>query len=298
MMHDTMLFFTAKGRCYWLKAYELPEGNKSSKGRAVQNMLNIESDDAINACLYVKKLNDPEFCNSHYVVFCTQKGTVKKTSLSLYSRPRTNGIIAINIRPDDRVVSAVLTNGDNELIIANRGGRAIRFHESKVRDMGRAATGVRGITLDNDEDAVVGMVCVNDPDTETIMVVSQKGFGKKSAVEDYRVTNRGGKGVKTLQITEKTGYVNAIKCVTDNDDLMIINKSGIAIRLKTSEVRVMGRATQGVTLINLSKRNDVISSVCKVPSSTADDDENVETTETVENAIELNENTNLNITSL
>ena len=298
MMHDTMLFFTANGRCYWLKAYELPEGNKSSKGRAVQNMLNIESDDAINACLYVKKLNDPEFCNSHYVVFCTQKGTMKKTSLSLYSRPRTNGIIAINIRPDDRVVSAVLTNGDNELIIANRGGRAIRFHESKVRDMGRAATGVRGITLDNDEDAVVGMVCVNDPDTETIMVVSQKGFGKKSAVEDYRVTNRGGKGVKTLQITEKTGYVNAIKCVTDNDDLMIINKSGIAIRLKTSEVRVMGRATQGVTLINLSKRNDVISSVCKVPSSTADDDENVETTETVENAIELNENTNLNITSL
>ncbi|MBR1889060.1 MAG: DNA gyrase subunit A [Alloprevotella sp.] len=289
MMHDTMLFFTAKGRCYWLKAYELPEGNKNAKGRAIQNMLNIENDDAINACLYVKKLNDAEFCNSHYIVFCTQRGIVKKTSLSLYSRPRANGIIAINIRPEDRVVSAVLTNGNNELIIANRGGRAIRFHESAVRDMGRGATGVRGITLDNDDDAVVGMVCVNDPERETIMVVSQKGFGKKSAVEDYRITNRGGKGVKTLQITEKTGPVNAIKCVTDDDDLMIINKSGITIRLKTSEVRVMGRATQGVTLINLSKRNDVISSVCKVPSSN-DDEEPAETTVEQDQPTENSEN--------
>ena len=278
MMHDTLLFFTAKGRCYWLKAYDLPEGNKSSKGRAVQNMLNIESDDAINACLYIKKLSDAEFCKTHYVVFCTQQGIVKKTSLANYSRPRANGIIAIKIRPEDKVVSAVLTNGDNELIIAKRGGKAIRFHESAVRDMGRSATGVRGVTIEGADDTVVGMVCVNDPQQETIMVVSQKGFGKKSAVEDYRITNRGGKGVKTLQITEKTGNLIAIKCVTDDDDLMIINKSGIAIRLKTSEVRTMGRATQGVTLINLSKRNDVISSVCKVPSSS--DDEETEAADT------------------
>ena len=289
MMHDTMLFFTACGRCYWLKAYELPEGTKNAKGRAIQNMLNIEKDDAINACLYVKKLSDAEFCNSHYVVFCTKNGTIKKTSLSDYSRPRANGVIAINIREDDRVVSAVLTNGTDELVIANRNGRAIRFNEDSVRVMGRTATGVRGITLDGEDDEVVGMVCVNDSEKETIMVVSEKGFGKKSPIEDYRKTNRGGKGVKTLQITEKTGKVAAIKSVTDDDDLMIINKSGIVIRLKTSEVRVMSRATQGVKLIDLKKRGDIISSVCKCPTSTEEDEEDIdENSENLENSQPIN----------
>lgn len=289
MMHDTLLFFTACGRCYWLKAYELPEGTKNAKGRAIQNMLNIEKDDAINACLYVKKLSDAEFCNSHYVVFCTKNGTIKKTSLSDYSRPRANGVIAINIREDDRVVSAVLTNGTDELVIANRNGRAIRFNEDSVRVMGRTATGVRGITLDGEDDEVVGMVCVNDSEKETIMVVSEKGFGKKSPIEDYRKTNRGGKGVKTLQITEKTGKVAAIKSVTDDDDLMIINKSGIVIRLKTSEVRVMSRATQGVKLIDLKKRGDIISSVCKCPTSTEEDEEDIdENSENIENSQPIN----------
>lgn len=289
MMHDTLLFFTACGRCYWLKAYELPEGTKNAKGRAIQNMLNIEKDDAINACLYVKKLSDAEFCNSHYVVFCTKNGTIKKTSLSDYSRPRANGVIAINIREDDRVVSAVLTNGSDELVIANRNGRAIRFNEDSVRVMGRTATGVRGITLDGEDDEVVGMVCVNNSEKETIMVVSEKGFGKKSPIEDYRKTNRGGKGVKTLQITEKTGKVAAIKSVTDDDDLMIINKSGIVIRLKTSEVRVMSRATQGVKLIDLKKRGDIISSVCKCPTSTEEDEEDIdENSENLENSQPIN----------
>ena len=289
MMHDTLLFFTACGRCYWLKAYELPEGTKNAKGRAIQNMLNIEKDDAINACLYVKKLSDAEFCNSHYVVFCTKNGTIKKTSLSDYSRPRANGVIAINIREDDRVVSAVLTNGTDELVIANRNGRAIRFNEDSVRVMGRTATGVRGITLDGEDDEVVGMVCVNNSEKETIMVVSEKGFGKKSPIEDYRKTNRGGKGVKTLQITEKTGKVAAIKSVTDDDDLMIINKSGIVIRLKTSEVRVMSRATQGVKLIDLKKRGDIISSVCKCPTSTEEDEEDIdENSENLENSQPIN----------
>ncbi len=289
MMHDTLLFFTACGRCYWLKAYELPEGTKNAKGRAIQNMLNIEKDDAINACLYVKKLSDAEFCNSHYVVFCTKNGTIKKTSLSDYSRPRANGVIAINIREDDRVVSAVLTNGTDELVIANRNGRAIRFNEDSVRVMGRTATGVRGITLDGEDDEVVGMVCVNNSEKETIMVVSEKGFGKKSPIEDYRKINRGGKGVKTLQITEKTGKVAAIKSVTDDDDLMIINKSGIVIRLKTSEVRVMSRATQGVKLIDLKKRGDIISSVCKCPTSTEEDEEDIdENSENLENSQPIN----------
>ena len=289
MMHDTLLFFTACGRCYWLKAYELPEGTKNAKGRAIQNMLNIEKDDAINACLYVKKLSDAEFCNSHYVVFCTKNGTIKKTSLSDYSRPRANGVIAINIREDHRVVSAVLTNGTDELVIANRNGRAIRFNEDSVRVMGRTATGVRGITLDGEDDEVVGMVCVNNSEKETIMVVSEKGFGKKSPIEDYRKTNRGGKGVKTLQITEKTGKVAAIKSVTDDDDLMIINKSGIVIRLKTSEVRVMSRATQGVKLIDLKKRGDIISSVCKCPTSTEEDEEDIdENSENLENSQPIN----------
>lgn len=266
-MHNTMLFFTAKGRCYWLKVYELPEGAKNSKGRAIQNMLNIEPDDSINACLHIRKLADAEFCKTHFVLFCTKEGVIKKTCLSEYSRPRVNGVNAINIREEDRVVSVVLTNGTDEIVIANRNGRAIRFNEEVVRPMGRTATGVRGIRLDEDgQDEVVGMICINDPENETVMVVSENGYGKRSAVADYRVTNRGGKGVKTLDITERTGPVIAIKAVTEDNDLMIINKSGIAIRMKLSEVRVQGRATQGVRLINLEKRNDVISSVCKVPT--------------------------------
>lgn len=264
-MHNTMLFFTAKGRCYWLKVFELPEGAKNSKGRAIQNTLNIDPDDAVNACLHVKKLGDQDFCESHYVVFATKEGIIKKTCLSEYSRPRANGVNAINIREEDRVVSVVLTNGSDEIIIANRNGRAIRFNEETVRATGRTATGVRAIRLDEDgKDEVVGVVCINNPEEETVMVVSEKGYGKRSAVADYRVTNRGGKGVKTLDITDKTGEVIAIKAVTDENDLMIINKSGITIRLRLADVRVQGRATQGVRLINLEKRGDVISSVCKV----------------------------------
>ncbi len=268
-MHQTMMFFTKKGRCYWLKCYEIPEGDKNSKGRAIQNMLNIESDDAVNACMRLrnKGLEDTEFINSHYVVFATKNGTVKKTSLEAYSRPRANGVIAINIMEGDEVVDVRLTNGKNELIMADRNGRAVRFHENTVRTMGRVATGVRGMRLSGEDDAVVGMIVVNDPENETVMVVSEEGYGKRSQVEDYRVTNRGGKGVKTLNITEKTGRLVAIKNVTDDNDLMIINKSGIVIRLSVAECRVMGRATQGVRLINLSKKNDVIASVCKVMSS-------------------------------
>ena len=272
-MHNTMLFFTAKGRCFWLKVYEIPEGTKNSKGRAIQNMLNIDGDDSINACLHIRKLNNSDFCNSHYVVFCTKNGIIKKTCLSEYSRPRANGVNAITIREDDRVIEVCLTNGKNEIIMANRNGRAIRFNEEAVRTMGRTATGVRGMMLDDDgQDEVIGMVCANDLEKETVMVVSDQGYGKRSVIEDYRKTNRGGKGVKTLSITEKTGKVVAIKIVTDEHDLMIINKSGITIRLKVSDVRVMGRATQGVRLINLGKRNDTISSVCQVTTEEELDD--------------------------
>lgn len=263
-MHNTMLFFTAKGRCYWMKVYEIAEGTKNSKGRAIQNMLNIDRDDSINACLHIKKLNDPEFCNSHYVIFCTKKGVIKKTCLSEYSRPRVNGVNAISIREDDKVISVCLTNGSDEIIIANKNGRAIRFNENAVRAMGRTATGVRGMLLDGDDDESIGMICVHNTELETVMVVSEQGFGKRSKVEDYRKTNRGGKGVKTMSITEKTGKLVAIKSVTDDNDLMIINKSGITIRLRVADVRIMGRATQGVKLINLEERNDSISSVCGV----------------------------------
>lgn len=266
-MHQTMLFFTRKGRCYWLKCYEIPEGDKNFKGRAIQNMLNIESDDSVNAMLRLSGLDDEAFVNSHYVVFATKHGTVKKTCLEAYSRPRTNGVIAINIAEDDEVVDVRLTNGRNELIMANRNGRAVRFDENSIRTMGRVATGVRGMRLDDGDDEVVGMIVVNNPETETVMVVSENGYGKRSQVNDYRITNRGGKGVKTLSITDKTGRLVAIKNVTDSNDLMIINKSGIAIRLSVAECRVMGRATHGVRLINLSKKNDVIASVCKVMSS-------------------------------
>ena len=266
-MHQTMLFFTRKGRCYWLKCYEIPEGDKNFKGRAIQNMLNIESDDSVNALLRLRGLNDEEFVKSHYVVFATKNGTVKKTCLEAYSRPRANGVNAINILDGDEVVDVRLTNGKNEIILANRNGRAVRFDEDAVRAMGRVSTGVRGMQLDGDDDQVVGMIIVNNADTETVMVVSENGYGKRSQVEDYRKTNRGGKGVKTFSITEKTGRLVAIKNVTDENDLMIINKSGIAIRLAVSDCRIMGRATQGVRLINLSKKNDVIASVCKVMSS-------------------------------
>lgn len=265
-MHQTMLFFTRKGRCYWLKCYEIPEGDKNFKGRAIQNMLNIESDDSVNALLRLRGLDDENFVKTHYVVFATKHGTVKKTCLEAYSRPRTNGVIAINIAEDDEVVDVRLTNGRNELIMANRNGRAVRFDENSIRTMGRVATGVRGMRLDDGDDEVIGMIVVNNPETETVMVVSENGYGKRSQVNDYRVTNRGGKGVKTLSITDKTGRLVAIKNVTDSNDLMIINKSGIAIRLSVAECRVMGRATQGVRLINLSKKNDVIASVCKVMS--------------------------------
>lgn len=272
-MHNTMMFFTQKGKCYWLKVYEIPEGSKSSKGRAIQNLLNIDSDDAVNAYLRVKNLDDQEFINSHYVVFCTKNGIIKKTLLEQYSRPRQNGVNAITIREDDRVIEVRMTDGNNEIIIANSNGRAIRFHEAAVRPMGRTATGVRGITLDDDgQDKVIGMVCIKKPKTETIMVVSEQGYGKRSELEDYRKTNRGGKGVKTLNITDKTGKLVAIKSVTEENDLMIINKSGITIRLKVAGIRVMGRATQGVRLINLEKRNDEIGSVCKVTSNSISDE--------------------------
>lgn len=287
-MHNTMLFFTQKGKCYWLKVYEIPEGNKTSKGRAIQNLLNIESDDAVTAYLRVKNLNDKEFINSHYVLFCTKQGVIKKTLLEQYSRPRQNGVNAITIREDDRVIEVRMTNGNNEIVIANRNGRAIRFHESAVREMGRTATGVRGITLDEDgQDEVIGMICIKNPEKETIMVVSENGYGKRSDIEDYRKTNRGGKGVKTLNITEKTGSLVAIKSVTDENDLMIINKSGITIRVKVADFRIMGRATQGVKLIDLEKRNDSIGSVCKVTSQTEE-----EATATQEEVSQENETEN------
>lgn len=278
-MHNYMLFFTQKGRCYWLKVYEIPEGAKNAKGRAIQNLLNIESDDAVNAFIRVKGLDDKEFVNSHNLIFCTKKGVIKKTSLEAYSRPRANGVNAIIIREDDQLIQVELTDGDSEILIANRNGRAIRFHESKVREMGRVSTGVRGMTLDDDNDEVVGMICMNANTENNVMVISEKGYGKRSLLDDYRITNRGGKGVKTMNITDKTGSLIAIKSVTDNNDLVIINKSGITLRINVADVRVMGRATQGVRLINLEKRNDDIASVCCVDS---DPEEVVETVESDE----------------
>ena len=285
-MHNTLLFFTQKGRCYWQKCYEIPEGDRNSKGRAIQNMLNIEPDDAINAVLRIKNFNDEEFLKSHYVMFATKQGVIKKTCLYDYRNVRAAGVRAININEGDQVVGVRLTNGHNEILLANRNGRAVRFNEDAVRTMGRVSTGVIGMRLDGGDDEVVGMVCVNDPQTETIMVVSENGYGKRSDIEDYRITNRGTKGVKTLAITEKTGRLVAIKVVTDENDLMIINKSGILIRLNVSEVRVMGRATQGVRLINLTKKNDTIASVCKVQKATeeelAEEQENQEMAENQE----------------
>lgn len=332
--HNTMMFFTQKGRCFWMKVYEIPEGTKSSKGRAVQNLLNIDSDDKVTAFICVENINDEEWVKTHNLIFCTKDGTVKKSRFELYSHPRSNGLNAINIVEGDKVIEVCLTSGNDDIIIANRNGRAIRFNENAVRLMGRTATGVRGLRLDDDgEDEVVGMVClacnkpldpsmfneneeeadddvadvaeeeedssvdvqeqvedVSDDFPETIMVVSEKGYGKRSNIGGYRITHRGGKGVKTLNITEKTGKLVAIKSVTDDNDLMIINKSGIAIRLAVSDVRVQGRATQGVSLINLKKRNDVISSVCKVEHVEPENEENSQ--ETSENTESIPENQN------
>ena len=281
-MHSTMMFFTQKGRCFWLKVYEIPEGAKNSKGRAIQNILNIEADDRVNAFVCVKQLNDTEFTTSHYLLFCTQKGIIKKTILEAYSRPRQNGVNAINLLEDDRVIQVRLTSGSDEVLIANRNGRAIRFSETAVRAMGRVSTGVRGMTLDADGDEVIGMTTISDQENESILVVSEQGYGKRTRLNDedgepvYRITNRGGKGVKTMNVTDKTGKVVALKSVTDENDLMIINKSGITIRLAVGNLSLLGRATQGVRLINLGKRNDEIASVCVVESDPEAENENIE----------------------
>jgi DNA gyrase subunit A len=271
-MHNYMLFFTQKGKCYWLRVYELPEGSKNSKGRAIQNLLNIDSDDAVTAFVRVKELEDKEYLNSNYLIFSTKRGIVKKTLLEAYSRPRQNGVIAISLRDNDEVISVRMTNGKKDIILANKNGRAIRFNETKVRAMGRTATGVIGMRLDDENDEIIGMICMNASSEETILVVSEKGYGKRTRLNDedgepvYRITNRGGKGVKTLNVTDKTGKLVSIKSVSDDNDLMIINRSGITIRLSIADIRTMGRATQGVRLINLDKRNDEIASVCKVDS--------------------------------
>ena len=271
-MHNYMLFFTQKGKCYWLRVYELPEGSKISKGRAIQNLLNIDSDDAVTAFVRVKELEDKEYLNSNYLIFSTKRGIVKKTLLEAYSRPRQNGVIAISLRDNDEVISVRMTNGKKDIILANKNGRAIRFNETKVRAMGRTATGVIGMRLDDENDEIIGMICMNASSEETILVVSEKGYGKRTRLNDedgepvYRITNRGGKGVKTLNVTDKTGKLVSIKSVSDDNDLMIINRSGITIRLSIADIRTMGRATQGVRLINLDKRNDEIASVCKVDS--------------------------------
>ncbi|PRZ00017.1 DNA gyrase subunit A [Marinilabilia salmonicolor] len=274
-MHNTMLFFTKMGRCFWLKVYEIPEGTKNSKGRAIQNLLQIDPEDTVKAFIRVKKLNDEEYCNSHHIVMGTKKGVIKKSLLADYSRPRQSGVIAISIREDDELIQARLTNGNSEILMATRSGRAIRFNETKVRNIGRTGQGVRGITLDSDTDEVVGMVCVKDT-ADDILVVSEKGFGKRSNLEDYRITNRGGKGVKTMRISEKTGDLITIKSVNDDNDLMIMNRSGVTIRVAVADLRVTGRATQGVRLINLDKKHDMIASVTKVISESKMDEDIVE----------------------
>ena len=271
--HNYLLFFTEQGKCYWLRAFEIPEEGKNSKGRAIQNLLNVDKDNKIITGLNVKDLKDEEFINNNYVILCTKKGIIKKTSLEAYSRPRKAGINAINIREGDELLTACMTSGEDEVLMALRSGKAVRFNEKTVRPMGRTASGVKGITLASENDEVIGMICLNSPE-QTVLVVSEKGFGKRSGIEDYRVTNRGGKGVKTLNITEKTGDLIAIKDVTDEDDLIIINRSGILIRIGVDTLRVMGRATQGVKLINL-KNNDEIAAVTKVKR----EDEEEETTE-------------------
>ena len=277
--HDYMLFFTEQGRCFWLKVYEIPEGSKTSKGRAIQNIINLPKEDKVMAYINTKDLKDEEYINSHYIMMCTKKGVVKKTSLEAYSRPRTNGINAITIREGDQLLEAKMTTGNSHIMMAVKSGKAIHFEEEKVRSMGRTAAGVRGIRLANDNDEVVGMICIEDQ-TSTVLVVAENGYGKRSAVEDYRITNRGGKGVKTINVTDKTGQLIALKNVTDNDDLMVINKSGITIRIGVDTLRVMGRATQGVKLIRL-RDEDSIASVAKV-SKFEDEDSDQEGEEVIE----------------
>lgn len=288
-MHNYMLFFTRKGRCYWLKVYELPEGAKNAKGRAIQNLLNIEPDDVVNAVIRINKLDDEDFVTSHNLIFATKKGIIKKTSLKAYSRPRANGVNAIIIREGDQLISVALTDGNSEILLANRNGRAIRFHESKVREMGRVSTGVKGMTLDDESDEVVGMICMNLDTSNNVMVISEKGFGKRSLLDDYRITNRGGKGVKTINVTEKTGKLVAIDSVNDDNDLVIINKSGITLRIKVADIRVQGRATQGVRLINLEKRNDEIASVCCVDSDPEEEIDDVLLAESEQESLPVDE---------
>jgi len=268
-MHNTLLLFTERGKCFWLKVYAVPEGAKTSKGRAIQNVLNIQTDEKVRAYINVKSLTEEDYLNNNFIIICTKQGVIKKTSLKAYSRPRQSGINAINVREGDNLIQAKLTNGNNEILLAIKSGKAIRFHENTVRPMGRNASGVRGIKLSADPaDEVVGMVCVQDIAETTILVVSERGYGKRTNVENYRFTNRGGKGIKTINITEKTGKLIAIKGVTDTDDLMIINRSGITIRLAVANISVMGRATQGVRLINL-RNNDAIAAVTSVITSEA-----------------------------
>ena len=275
--HNYMLFFTEQGRCYWLRVFEIPEGSKNSKGRAIQNLLNLGPDNRVQAIIRVTKLKDPEYNESHNIVFATKNGVVKKTALKEYSRPRTNGVIAINLLENDQLIDAVLTEGDSEIILANKNGRAIRFNENQVRNMGRPSTGVKGMTLDGPEDGIVGMICMRTGANDNVLVVSEKGMGKRSELDDYRITHRGGKGVKTMNITDKTGKLIAIKNVNDDNDLVIINKSGIMIRMKVTDLRVMVRNTQGVRLINLEKKNDEIASVCKVQTQPeVDEDINID----------------------
>ncbi len=289
--HNHMLFFTRKGRCYWLKVYEIPECAKNSRGRAIQNLLNIDADDEVNAFIRIKHLTDESYNTTHNLIFCTKKGVIKKTSLNAYSRPRTNGVNAIIIREDDQLINVRLTDGNAEIIMADREGRAIRFHESKVREMGRMSTGVRGMTLGNEDDEVVGMITMTGAPDESVLVVSSNGYGKRSPLEDYRITNRGGKGVKTMAITDKTGELVSIKNVNDFNDLMIINQSGITLRIPVKDIRIMGRATQGVRLINLSKRGDSIASVCKVDSDPEEQAED-ETSADCNNETDVNRNIN------
>lgn len=290
-MHATMMFFTERGLVYWLKVYDIPEGNKQSKGRAIQNMVNIQKGDKVRAFITVKGLNDEEYINNHYLVFLTKNGLMKKTLLEQYSRPRTNGIIAINLREDDELIRVCLTDGQSEILVASRHGKVVRFNEKTVRSMGRDTSGVRAITLDEQGDSAIGMICVSKDSEETVLVISEKGFGKRTALDDengepiYRITNRGGKGVRTMNLTEKTGELIAIDAVTDEDDLMLINKSGVAIRMAIDSIRVMGRATQGVKLIELQKRNDEIAFGCIVPKQEEEETEaeNVEETENENN---------------
>jgi DNA gyrase subunit A len=269
--HDYMLFFTEKGRCFWLRVFEIPEGAKATKGRAIQNMINIPSDDKVMAFINTKDLKDEDYVNSHCVVMCTKKGVVKKTSLESYSRPRQNGINAITIREGDQLLEAKLTTGNSQIMLAVKSGKAIRFEEEKVRPMGRTASGVRGVTLASDNDEVVGMICVNDFESD-VLVVSENGYGKRSSIEDYRITNRGGKGVKTINVTDKTGNLIALKNVTDENDLMVVNKSGITIRISVADLRQMGRATQGVRIIKLREK-DSIAAVAKVPAVSNEEEE-------------------------